>query len=67
MDSRVRYWTSLAEYDLETAGAVLRTARHLYVDFMCHQAVDKMLKAAWQAKHADRLPPANAQPRAFGL
>ena len=42
-----RYWASLAEYDLETAGAMLRTARHLYVGFMCHQAVEKMLKAAW--------------------
>ena len=29
MDSRVRYWASLAEYDLETAEAMLRTARHL--------------------------------------
>lgn len=57
MESRVRYWISLAEYDLETAGAMLRTARHLYVGFMCHQAVEKMLKAAWQAEHADRLPP----------
>ena len=47
----------MTEYDLETAKAMLRTGRYLYVGFMCHQAVEKMLKAAWQAAHADRFPP----------
>ena len=57
MDQKVRYWTSLAEYDIETAGAMLRTGRFLYVGFMCHQAVEKMLKAAWQATHISEVPP----------
>ena len=56
-EPRVQYWTALAAYDLETAGAMFRTARYLYVGFMCHQAVEKMLKAAWQAGHADGIPP----------
>ena len=57
MDPKVRYWTSLAEYDADTAAAMLRTGRYLYVGFMCHQGVEKMLKAAWQTLHADRVPP----------
>ncbi len=36
MDPKVRYRTSLAEYDAETAAAMLRTGRYLYVGFMCH-------------------------------
>ena len=57
MDAKVQYWTSLSEYDIETAGAMLRTGRFLYVGFMCHQAVEKMLKAAWQAAHISEIPP----------
>lgn len=44
MDPKVRYWTALADYDAETAAAMLRTGRYLYVGFMCHQSVEKMLK-----------------------
>lgn len=57
MDDKIRYWTSLADYDLETARAMLQTERFLYVGFMCHQAVEKMLKSAWQAAHPDEVPP----------
>jgi len=57
MKSKIQYWTSLAEYDMETAGAMLRTGRYLYVGFMCHQAVEKMLKASWQAAHPDKIAP----------
>jgi HEPN domain-containing protein len=39
------YWISLAEYDLETAKAMLITKRYLYVGFMCHQVVEKAFKA----------------------
>lgn len=35
----------MAAYDLETARAMLRTERFLYVGFMAHQAVEKALKA----------------------
>lgn len=38
-------WISLAEYDLETARHMLETGRYLYVIFMCHIALEKMLKA----------------------
>jgi HEPN domain-containing protein len=35
----------LAEYDLETARHMLVTGRYLYVIFLCHLALEKMLKA----------------------
>lgn len=45
MDEKVKYWIELAEYDLETAKAMLDTKRYLYVGFMCHQTIEKGLKA----------------------
>jgi HEPN domain-containing protein len=45
VDDRVSYWLELAEYDLETARAMLNTSRYLYVGFMCHQVIEKVLKA----------------------
>ncbi len=47
MNDRVKYWIDIAEYDLETAEAMLATKRYLYVGFMCHQVIEKMLKAYW--------------------
>ena len=35
----------LAEYDIETAKAMLKSGRYLYVGFMCHQVIEKALKA----------------------
>jgi len=39
------YWIEIAEYDLGTAHAMQKTSRLLYVGFMCHQVVEKLLKA----------------------
>ncbi|MGM0411557.1 MAG: HEPN domain-containing protein [Bacillota bacterium] len=44
-NKKVTYWTDLAEYDLKTAKTMLQTDRLLYVGFMCHQTIEKMLKA----------------------
>ena len=44
-NDNVRYWVDIAKYDLETAGVMLESRRFLYVGFMCHQAVEKILKA----------------------
>lgn len=38
-------WVRLSEYDLETARHMLTSGRYLYVIFMCHLALEKMLKA----------------------
>lgn len=37
-------WTERAQYDLETARAMLQAGRYLYVVFCCQQAVEKALK-----------------------
>ncbi len=50
------YWVEIAEYDLETARAMLQTGRYLYVGFMCHQVVEKMLKGYWQRVRSE-MPP----------
>ena len=47
MTDKVRYWVELSDYDLDTAQAMLETRRYLYVGFMCHQVIEKILKAYW--------------------
>ena len=42
---KVAYWVDLANYDIDTAHALLEKRRYLYVGFMCHQVIEKMLKA----------------------
>lgn len=53
---KIAYWVELADYDFETAKALLDSKRYLYVGFMCHQVVEKMLKAVYAAVF-DELPP----------
>ena len=38
-------WLALADYDIETAHRMLATGRYLYVIFLCHLALEKLLKA----------------------
>jgi HEPN domain-containing protein len=38
-------WIALADYDVETAHHMLATERYLYVIFLCHLALEKLLKA----------------------
>jgi len=44
-NTKVTYWIELSDYDLITASAMLKSRRYLYVGFMCHQAIEKILKA----------------------
>ncbi len=41
---KIDYWVDIADYDLKTAEAMLETGRFLYVCFMCHQVIEKILK-----------------------
>ncbi|NQU80720.1 MAG: HEPN domain-containing protein [Bacteroidetes bacterium] len=45
MNDKVKYWIDLSDYDLDTALAMLQSKRYLYVGFMCHQTIEKILKA----------------------
>ena len=56
MGDNVRYWLELAEYDLETAEAMLQTERYLYVGFMCHQSAEKILKAFFLKTKSETVP-----------
>lgn len=38
-------WIALADYDIETARHMFTTERYLYVIFLCHLSIEKMLKA----------------------
>lgn len=50
------YWIELADYDLETAKAMLKSKRFLYVGYMCNQVIEKMLKA-YYVKATGEQPP----------
>lgn len=41
------YWAEMSDYDFDTANAMFETKRYLYVGFMCHQTIEKILKAYW--------------------
>lgn len=56
MNDKLSYWTDISEYDLETAKAMLVSKRFLYVGFMCHQAIEKLLKA-YYVSVKDEMPP----------
>jgi len=53
---KINYWLDISEYDLETAKAMLNGRRYLYVGFMCHQAIEKVLKAYFVFSQ-DQTPP----------
>jgi len=55
-NEKVKYWIDIANYDLVTAQAMLTSKRYLYVGFMCHQAVEKILKAYF-TKEKKETPP----------
>ncbi len=53
---KIEYWLGIADYDLDTAEAMYSTGRWLYVAFMCHQVIEKTLKAYWCATQEDEPP-----------
>ncbi len=55
-EKTLKYWIDLSNYDLKTAKAMLKTKRFLYVGFMAHQTIEKILKAYF-VKIKDEVPP----------
>ena len=49
-------YTSSSEYDLSTAKHLLKAGRYVYVIFMCHMSLEKMLKAIF-SKRLNRSAP----------
>ena len=52
----VKNWLALAEYDFETAKAMMKSGRYLYVAFTCQQTIEKALKALY-VKEKEEPPP----------
>ena len=56
MNATVQNWLDGASYDLETAQSMFETKRYIYAIFMCHLAIEKILKAKVQ-EVSNRMPP----------
>lgn len=56
MNEKVKYWSDLSDYDYDTALAMMRTGRYLYVGFMCHQSIEKILKAYFNTTSYEPAP-----------
>ena len=56
MKKEAKNWLDMAEYDLITAKQMLKTSRYVYVIFMCHLAIEKILKAI-VCEETDKVPP----------
>lgn len=56
MNNKIKYWTDLSDYDLDTADVMLQGKRYLYVGFMCHQAIEKIFKALFIKNKQGNVP-----------
>ncbi len=56
MSEKIKYWIDLSDYDMETAIAMLKSKRYLYVGFMCHQTIEKIFKAYFTYLQNDVAP-----------
>ena len=56
MSGQIRYWIEISEYDIETAIAMLKSKRYLYVGFMAHQSIEKILKAYYVKTNGESAP-----------
>jgi len=56
MNKKVKYWLDLSDYDYDTALAMQQSGRYLYVGFMCHQTIEKILKAYFNLNNSESAP-----------
>ena len=63
MTDAAQKWVERAEYDVETARAMLAAGRYLYVLFCCQQAVEKALKALIVERTGELPPRIHSLPR----
>jgi len=56
INNKTEYWLDIAHYDLVSAKAMLESKRFLYVGFLCHQTVEKCLKAFFSQKQKNEPP-----------
>jgi len=56
MNKEVKNWLNSANYDMETARHMFTSGRYIYTVFMCHLALEKILKTKVQ-ELTGRIPP----------
>jgi len=56
LEYTIKYWLELARYDLDSARVMLNGGKYIYVGFMCHQTIEKALKAYYTGYHNDTPP-----------
>ena len=56
MNEKIKYWIDLSDYDYDTAVAMQLSGRYLYVGFMCHQTIEKILKAYFNLDSQEPAP-----------
>ena len=55
-EQKFLYWLDIAEYDLNTADAMLDSRRYVYVAFMCQQSLEKLAKGLYNFYIGDNVP-----------
>ena len=55
-EEKYGYWLDIAQYDLETAKAMVTGGRWIYVAFMCQQAIEKIVKGLYILYVDDNVP-----------
>lgn len=55
-DDSIANWIKSSNYDIKTAEHMFAAGRYVYVLFMCHLAVEKLLKALYEAVY-EKVPP----------
>ena len=56
MEKAVVNWIKTSDYDISTAKALFKAKRYVYVIFLCHLSVEKLLKAV-VCKLSKKIPP----------
>ena len=55
-EEKVKYWVELSERDFNTAEWLIKGRYNLHAGYMCHQAVEKILKGYYTKKKEDTPP-----------
>ena len=55
-EEKVKYWVDLSDRDFSTAEWVLKGGYNLHAGYLCHQAVEKMLKGYFTKLKEDTPP-----------
>lgn len=55
-EEAIKRWFELIDEDMSVAEDLFKTKHWLYTAFMCHQVIEKSLKAYWVAKRDDDPP-----------